>query len=110
MAGTHRLYARFCERFGGEVPETDSGFIDRLLSDAEDAVLDMIGRDELPERLDSVVTELSVIAYNKRGAEGESSRSEGGIARAFDDLPPVMRKRLENYPRKVGVVRAVNED
>lgn len=104
--GEHRLYERFCKRFGGTVPEGDSAFIDESLSGATDAVLDMIGRDELPARLDSVVVELALIYYNKRGAEGESSRSEGGISRSFDDLPPDMQARLKNYPRKVGVIRA----
>lgn len=66
--------------------------------------------DELPARLISVQTELAVIAYNRQGAEGETARSEGGISRSFvSDLPPDMQKRLQNYPRKVGVIRA-NDD
>lgn len=76
----------------------------------EDTILDVIGRDELPARLVSVQTELAVIAYNRQGAEGETARSEGGISRSFvSDLPPDLQKRLQNYPRKVGVIRA-NDD
>lgn len=105
----HRLYEQFVARFGAEVPESDGDFVDSILNEAEDTILDMIGRDTLPRRLDSAVVLLSVGAYNKRGAEGESSRSEGGISRAFDDLPEPVRKRIQNYPRKVGVVRETDD-
>lgn len=77
----------------------------QLLGDAKDLVLDVIGRDQLPERLQSVVVELAVIAYNRMGTEGESSRSEGGISLSYlDDLPLTLRRRLNNYPRKVRVM------
>lgn len=77
-----------------------------LLSDAKDTVLDLIGRDIVPPRLQSVVVELAKIAYNRMGAEGESSRSEGGASFSFiDDLPEPYRSRLKNYPRKVGVIK-----
>lgn len=75
-----------------------------LLDSAEAYILDRIGRDVLPERLKGVQVELAIIAYNRLGAEGETSRSEGGISRAFDDLPPKIEKQLQNYPRKVGVI------
>ncbi len=89
--------------------EKQDGLLDVLLSDARDTVLDIIGRDELPARLMGVQVELAVIAYNRQGAEGESSRSEGGISRSFiDDLPMEMQRRLKNYPRKVGVIYAAD--
>lgn len=90
--------------------EKQDGLLAVLLDSAEDTILDVIGRDELPARLISVQTELAVIAYNRQGAEGETARSEGCISRSFvSDLPPDMQKRLQNYPRKVGVIRA-NDD
>lgn len=90
--------------------EKQDGLLAVLLDSAEDTILDVIGRDEMPARLISVQTELAVIAYNRQGAEGETARSEGGIFRSFiSDLPPDMQKRLQNYPRKVGVIRA-NDD
>ncbi len=81
-----------------------------LLQNAEDTILDIIGRDTLPPRLVSVQTELALIAYNREGAEGEAARNEGGISRSFvEDLPADMRRRLQNYPRKVGVINATDE-
>ena len=77
-----------------------------LLSDAEETILDIIGRDVIPARLVSVQVELALIAYNKQGAEGEAARSEGGISRSFiDGLPDDLKQRLKNYPRKVGVIK-----
>lgn len=99
------LFQRFCDRLGEIPPASDNSFILRELADAEEAVLDLIGRDVMPERLVSVQIELAIIAYNKRGAEGESSRSEGGISRSFEELPPLMLRRLKNYPRKVRVIK-----
>lgn len=98
-------------RLGINTEDTSKdGLLAVLLDSAEDTILDVIGRDELPARLVSVQTELAVIGYNRQGAEGETARSEGGISRSFvSDLPPDMQKRLQNYPRKVGVIRA-NDD
>ena len=95
------------ERFktlAGITDNAQDGLITVLLSDAADAVCDYIGRDKVPERLISVQVQLALIAYNKRGAEGESSRSEGGISQSFDALPPELRERLKNYPRKAAVL------
>jgi hypothetical protein len=88
----------------GITGDSQDGLITALLDDAGDAVCDYIGRDEVPARLVSVQVQLAVMAYNKRGAEGESSRSEGGISQSFDGLPPEMLARLKNYPRKAGVL------
>lgn len=83
----------------------DSGRAADILETASDILLDEIGRDELPERLISAQVALAVIIFNREGTEGESSRSEGGINRSYlDDLPADVRRRLKNYPRKVGAI------
>ena len=80
--------------------------LNALLETATDTILDYIGRDELPPRLESVVVQYAVILFNQMGAEGESSRSEGGVSQSFiNDLPPAMLRRLNNYPRKVRVIK-----
>lgn len=101
----HALYEDFVARLGDEVAEKDVSFVNSLLSEATDTISDMIGRDELPKRLNSAVVITAVSAYNKRGAEGETARSEGGISRAFVETLPEVMKRIENYPRKVRVVK-----
>ena len=104
------LYQRFQNRFGGIVDAADRAFVEQALIDAGNAVCDLVGREAVPERLLDVQVELAIIAFNKRGAEGESSRSEGGISRSFEALSPLMQKRLLNYPRKVGVIRATYDE
>lgn len=99
----HRLYNDFVNRLGETVPQSDTNFVNSILGEAENFILNYTLRETLPNRLDSAVVLLSVAAYNKRGAEGESSRSEGGISRAFDDLPVTVRESIKMF-RKVGTV------
>ena len=87
-----------------EPSDRDTSLVGDLLDDAEAYILDRIDRNVMPERLRGVQTELAIIAYNRLGAEGESSRSVGGISRSFEMLPPEIEKQFQNYPRKVGVI------
>lgn len=90
---------------------TEDSKLELYLENAKDTILDYIGRDVLPDRLISAQVELAKIAYNKQGAEGENARSEGGISRSFiEDLPADIKSRLKNYPRKVGVIYATDEE
>ena len=91
----------------GEPPESDKGTVEVVLSMAEDAVLDYLGRDTIPQGAESIVIKLAVIYYNRLGNEGENSRSEGGISQSFcTDSPDDIKRQLQNYPRKVGVIRS----
>lgn len=91
-------------------PDAQSGedaLLFLLLDEAKDAVLDYIGRDELPERLKSVQVKLAAVYYNRLGTEGERSRSEGSVSRAFDEsIPGDLLLRLSHYPRKARVLRS----
>ena len=90
--------------------DCDEAVADVMLSMAYDAVLDYIGRDALPTRLENVVVRLAVIYYNRQGNEGEISRSEGGISQSFSaDIPDDIIRILKNYPRKVGYIETVEE-
>ena len=81
------------------------------LSMAQDAVLDYIGRPEIPKGAESIVIKLAVIYYNRLGNEGETARTEGGISQSFcNDIPEDIKKQLRNYPRKVGVIRETVEE
>lgn len=80
-----------------------------LLLRAENAILDRIGRDILPERLNEVKASLALIYYNRLGTEGETKRRTGDIDMTFDlGIPSEIEERLKNYPRRVGVMNAVN--
>ncbi len=82
-----------------------------LLEQAENTLLDYIGRDTLPKRLNDMVVQLAVIMFNRLGNEGEEKREEGGISVSFSSLiTEDMKQRLKNYPRKVGAVNAADSE
>ena len=50
----------------------------------------------VPEEYDEVQVEIAAFLLNKRGAEGESSHTENGITRRYDDgdIPPGLLRRI----------------
>lgn len=65
-----------------------------LLEDAESDILTQTNRTTLPSSLESVQRQIAVIHYNKQGIEGQSSHSEGGISRSFEDLPQSLQRTI----------------
>lgn len=62
-----------------------------LLDDAMADILVWTNRQTLPDALEAAQRQVAVIRYNKRGVEGQTSHSEGGISRSFEDLPDGLR-------------------
>lgn len=94
----------------GGVACGDEVIVDVVLSMAVNAVLDYISRETLPKRLQDVAVRLAVIYYNRIGNEGETARTEGGISQSFNtDIPDDIIRQLKNYPKKVGVINAIDE-
>lgn len=74
------------------------------LDDIEANILTWTNRIKLPASLESIQRQIAVIQYNKQGIEGQTSHSEGGISRSFEDLPQsiqnaVNQKRLAKLAR-----------
>lgn len=83
--------------------ESDEELLSLLLETAEETILEMTNRTKFPKRLDKTKVKLAVIAYNRSGTEGETSRSEGGITSAFTDLPAdILSVINKNRLAKVG--------
>lgn len=94
-------------------PDDDSSDIKLgiLLDRAGNMLLDYLGRDTLPERLNDMVVQLAIIMYNRLGNEGEEKRDENDISVSFSELvTDDMKQRLKNYPRKVGTINAENSE
>ena len=85
------------EKLKAMTGESDESILSLLLSDAEDFVLGYTSRAKLPKGLDKTVRDLAVIAYNRRGTEGESGRSEGGESYTFDSAPKHIYDVLNRY-------------
>ena len=80
--------------------------LEMLLKNAENMLLDYIGRDTLPERLGDMQIQLALEMYNRLGNEGETKRTENDISVSLSSLiTDDMKQRLKNYPRKVGAVK-----
>ena len=67
--------------------ESDQGLLSSLLQMAEEEILSLTNRSKITDKLKPAVRKWALIAYNRMGMEGESSRSEGGISSAFVEIP-----------------------
>ena len=76
---------------------SNENLLSLLLSDATEFVLSYTNRTELPPALSRTVRELAVIAYNRMGTEGESSRSGAGESYSFDTAPKQIYDVLDQY-------------
>lgn len=76
---------------------TDEFLLEILLEDAKETVLSYTNRKNLIPQLRKPMRDLALIAYNRRGTEGEKSRSEGGESYSFDDAPKQIYDILNRY-------------
>ena len=77
--------------------EGDEVLISLLLEDATAFVLSYTGRTRIVTGLEKAVRDLAVIALNRIGTEGESSRSGGGESYSFDSAPKHIYDTLDRY-------------
>lgn len=68
-----------------------------LLEEAEAFVLSYTNRTRLISGLDKAVRDLAVIALNRRGTEGENSRSGAGETYNFDNAPKQVYDLMNRY-------------
>lgn len=74
-----------------------------LIEDAVALVLDYTGREAMIDSMWVYARQLATIAYNQQGAEGEASRSEGGVSQSFlTDIPATIQRGLNRF--RVGKV------
>lgn len=67
--------------------ESDEELLSLLLQDAEAFVLSYTNRTAMTDGLTKSVRDLAVIALNRMGTEGESSRNGAGESYSFNDAP-----------------------
>ena len=77
--------------------EGDEVLISLLLEDATAFVLSYTGRTRIVPGLEKAVRDLAVIALNRMGTEGETSRSGGGESYSFDSAPKHIYDTLDRY-------------
>ena len=70
------------------IPEEDSSLdtkLNLILSSAQKRLKALLGGLDPPKELDYIITEVSIIRYNKLGSEGLSSHSVEGESLSFSD-------------------------
>lgn len=77
--------------------ETDEELLELLLEDAEAFVLAYTNRTRIVTGLEKAVRDLAVIALNRMGTEGESSRNGAGESYNFDNAPKQIYDVLNRY-------------
>jgi len=77
--------------------ESDEELLSLLLEDAEAQVLSYTNRTVMIPALNKAACDLALIAYNRRGTEGECKRSEAGESYEFLDMPKSIYSILDQY-------------
>ena len=86
------------ERVEKYIPEeTDETLLAQLVNDALDYIKSYTLRTTVPEELNQTAGDIAIITYNRRGTEGEKSRSEGGESYSFEELPATVFNVLNRY-------------
>ena len=74
-------------RLAMRLPEVSLEEVQQLASEAEGMLLAYTGRMTLPGALETAVLQLAVILYNRRGLEGQTAHSEGGVSQNMEAIP-----------------------
>ena len=77
--------------------ETNEELIEAYLEEAADFVKGYTNRSVIITSLEKAVRDLAVIAINRMGTEGETSRSEGGESYSFESAPRQIYDILNRY-------------
>ena len=81
----------------GITASTDDSLLTGYITDAGYFILSVTGQATVPTNLEGAQVDIAAAYYTKRGAEGESSHSEGGVSVTYDALPPALQALLRAY-------------
>ena len=76
---------------------TQDALIGQYIKDAEYFVLGVTGQASVPAALEGAQVDIAVSAWGKRGAEGESAHSEGGVSVTYESLSSALQALLRAY-------------
>ena len=68
-----------------------------LLQDAASLICNYTWQPSVPDGLHNAQVRIAVMLYNRLGAEGEKSRTEGDVTRSFDLLPPDLVREMQSH-------------
>lgn len=76
--------------------EVDEQLATQLILLAESKTLMYTNRSYLTDAMLTLVCQWSLIAYNRLGTEGETSRNSGGISSAYAEIPDDLKASLNS--------------
>ena len=81
------------------------------ITDAGYLILSVTGQSTVPTMLEGLQVDIAVSMYSKRGAEGESSHSEGGVSMTYEMLSESAKLllRSQTLARVVNTLEAHEE-
>jgi len=103
--------AQKIQYLGSLTGESNSTILSYCLDQAKAAILEKLypfdidyDNDDLPDKYEQKQIKIAVYLYNKRGAEGEVSHSEGDISRGYEsaDVPESMLKGIIPFAKVIG--------
>lgn len=77
--------------------ESDEELLSLLLIMAEEKILSLTGRTRMIYPLKPSVRDWAVVAYNRMGTEGETSRNGEGISAVFAEVPKDIEEMIKRY-------------
>lgn len=87
--------------------EVSDGTIETYINIANEAILNRLypyhDITELPARYENKCVEIAVYLLNKRGAEGETSHTENGITRMYENAN-IPKSMLSDITPRVGII------
>lgn len=75
----------------------DEDLLLMLLEDSESEILTYTRRTSLVPGLETYVRQYALIKFNRRGMEGETSRSEAGISSSMEPIPTNIVEGIRNF-------------
>jgi hypothetical protein len=85
----------------GIIGDSQDGLLAALLDDALEWMSLYAGRPEwmnaLPDSLNGLRVRVALNNYNRRGVEGMSGASEGGVSRTIEAIPEDIRRALNGW-------------
>lgn len=90
--------------------ETDEALLSTYLAVSADKVLQRVypfgapAGSIVPSKYDVIQVQIAAYLINKRGAEGETSHSENGISRSYEDgdVPPTLLREIVPFASAMG--------
>jgi hypothetical protein len=83
------------------ITDTDSdALLNVLIANAQDFIVDYCNLSAYDTALDNIAVKMVIEQYNKRGAEGISSKSYSGISESYtNDYSPTIYTQLNKHRR-----------